>query len=165
MCFRNKWKDFEPNQKYLSIVSGLTSVSKLYNYLKQFKWQGEKGWRDYWKTPLEFIENKDKDNDCEDFARFAVDVLVRIIGIDDTRFIVHCGYNKERWGNKKYCHAICVFPYQGKLAVFNNQQFKTGFENHIETGHLTFPDGLKSQVIRDWQGKVLKRRYQLFGTF
>ena len=38
MCFiKDKWKDFEPNQKYLSIVSGLTSITKLHNYLKGHK--------------------------------------------------------------------------------------------------------------------------------
>ena len=88
MCiFFNKWKSFEPITQYLSIVSGLTTITKLHNYLKQFKWQGEKAWKDYWKTPIEFIENKDNNNDCEDFARFAVDVLVRIMGITEARFL------------------------------------------------------------------------------
>jgi len=165
MCiFFNKWKDFEPTTKYLSIVSGLTTITKLHNYLKQFKWQGEKAWKDYWKTPIEFIENKDNDNDCEDFARFAVDVLVRIMGITRARFIAHSGYDKNRWKGIKH-HVICVFPYQDKLAVFSNNGLFTGLSSYEGAGHITFPDGLKYQQVRDWQGKVLSKKFKLFGTF
>lgn len=158
MCFvRNKWKDFEPTKQYLSVVSGLTSVTKLHNYLKQFKPKAEKGWRDYWKTPIEFIENKDEPNDCEDFARFAVDVLVRIIGIDGARFVIHSGYDKSRWKGVKY-HAICIFPYKGKLAVFDFNKLYTGLSSYEGAGHITFPDGLKYQEVRDWQGKILSKK-------
>ena len=165
MCiFFNKWKDFEPTTKYLSIVSGLTTITKLHNYLKQFKWQGEKAWKDYWKTPIEFIENKDNDNDCEDFARFAVDVLVRIMGITGARFIAHSGYDKDRWKGIKY-HVICVFPYQDKLAVFSNNGLFAGLISNEGAGHITFPDGLKYQEVRDWQGKILSKKFKIFGTF
>jgi len=165
MCiFFNKWKDFEPTIKYLSIVSGLTTITKLHNYLKQFKWQGEKAWKDYWKTPIEFIENKDNNNDCEDFARFAVDVLVRIIGITGARFIAHSGYDKNRWKGIKH-HVICVFPYQDKLAVFSNNGLFKGIDSYENAGKLTFKDGLKYQQVRDWQGKILSRKFKIFGTF
>ena len=57
MCiFLNKWKDFLPTAKYLSIVSGLTSVTKLHNFIQQFQWTGEKG--DIWQTPEEFLKNE-----------------------------------------------------------------------------------------------------------
>ena len=170
MCFifKNKWKDFEPTAEYLSVVKDLTSVTKLHNYLKQFKWQGEKWFKDYWKTPWEFIQNKDKDNDCEDFARFAVDVLVRIIGIKGARFIIQSGYNKKMWGNWIWnvkCHAICVFEWQGKFAVFSNTKLYTGINSIEDAGKILFKDGLKYQEIRNSEGKILKKRYQLFGIF
>jgi len=162
MCiFKNKWKDFEPTKQYLSVVSGLTSVSKLYQYSQKFKYIAEKG--DHWKTPVEFMN--DGGGDCEDWARWYVDILVRIIKIEEARFVIHSGYNKKRWGNKLMHHAITVLPYQGKLALFSNNQFKTGYKDYIETGYFTFPDGLKYQEIRDWQGKVLSRKFKIFGTF
>jgi len=163
MCiFFNKWKDFEPNEKYLLVVNGLTTITKLHNYSKNnFKYIAEKG--DKWKTPVEFMA--DGGGDCEDWARWYVDILVRIIEIEKARFIIHSGYDKERWGNKKYCHAICVFPYQGKLALFSNQVFKTGYEDYIKTGYYTFPDGLKYMEIRDWQGKVLEKKRKWIGVF
>ncbi|MCK4446880.1 MAG: hypothetical protein KAW56_07345 [Candidatus Marinimicrobia bacterium] len=165
MCIsKNKWKNFEPTAEYLSVVSGLTTMTKLHNYLKQFMPKAEKGLSDYWKTPWEFINNKEKPNDCEDFARLAVDVLVRIIGIDGARFIGHLGYDKSRWKGIKG-HAICVFPYEGKLAVFSNNKLYAGLSSYEGAGHITFPDGLKYQEVRDWQGKILSKRRKWFGTF
>ena len=168
MCFKRKWRQFVPTQKYLSVVGGLTTITKLHNYLKQFKWQGEKTWKDYWKTPIEFIENKDNNNDCEDFARFAVDVLVRIIHIEEAKFVAHIGYNKKEWGSKIWNlrgHVICVFPSEGKFGVFNNNQLYIGINSYEDAGKLTFPDGLKYQEIRNWEGKILSRKFKLFGTF
>lgn len=163
MCFViNKWQKFEPTPEYLSIINNLTSVTKLHNYLKiNSKYIAEKG--DYWKTPIEFVN--DGGGDCEDFARFNADVLARTVNVEEARFVIHSGYNKKRWGNKKLCHAICVFPYRGELAVFNNTQLRIGFKNYIETGYLTFPDGLKYMEIRDWQGKILQKKFKWFGVF
>ena len=159
----NKWRTFEPTKQYLSIVSGLTSVDRLHSYLKQFKWQGEKG--DHWKTPMEFIENKDKNNDCEDFARFTVDVLFRVMDKIGARFVIHSGYNKEIWGNKCKCHAITVFPYEGKLAVFSNNRLYKGIDSFEDAGKILFVDGLKYQEVRSWQGKVFSKRRKWIGTF
>jgi len=157
----NKWKSFEPTQEYLSVVKGLTSIIKLYQYSQKFKYIAEKG--DHWKTPVEFMN--DGGGDCEDWARWHVDILVRIISIEEARFVIHSGYDKKRWGNKMMCHAICVFPYQGELALFSNNLFKTGYKDYIEAGHYTFPDVLKYMEIKDWQGKVLEKKRKWFGTF
>jgi len=103
-------------------------------------------------------------HNCEDFARFAVDVLVRIIKLSEARFVIYNGYNKARWQGKKG-HAVCVFPYRGKLAMFSNSSFKSGFDSYEDAGHYTFPDGLKYMEIRDWQGKILSKRNQWIGKF
>jgi len=160
MCFKNKWQSFTPTQEYLDVVKPLTSVVKLHNFIQQFQYTGEKG--DIWQTPEEFLKNEHLD--CDDFMRFTVDVLKRVMGIE-ARGMIHSGYDKKRWGKKKYCHAITVFPYRGKLAMFSNSSFKTGFADYIDAGHYTFPDGLKYMEIRDWQGKILKKRSKLIGTF
>lgn len=165
MCIRilkNKWKEFEPTEQYLAVISGLTSISKLHKHSRDtYKYIAEKG--DHWKTPVEFIA--DGGGDCEDWARWYVDILVRIIKVGKARFIIHSGYNKKRWGDKKMCHAITVLPYSSKLALFSNQVFKTRYKDYIETGYYTFPDGLKYMEIRDWQGEVLEKKSQWFGTF
>jgi len=164
MCiFKNKWTEFIPTAKYLPAVKDLTTVDKLYQFIQKFQWTGEKG--DIWQTPEEFLKNEHLD--CDDFMRFCVDVLKRIMNID-AKGMIHSGYDKERWGNKIWdvkCHGICVFPYEGKLAVFSNMELYTDINSYEEAGHITFPDGLKSQIVYDWQGNVLSRRFKAIGTF
>ena len=162
MCFfKNKWQKFSPTQEYLDVVKELTSIAKLHTFIKGFDYTGEKG--DVWQTPEEFLKNEHLD--CEDFSRFAVDVLVRIIKQDRARFIIFSGYNKEKNDKKLKAHAICAFPYQGKLAIFSNNKFHSGFNNYIEIGHKYYPDGLKYMEIRDWQGKILEKKSKIFGKF
>ena len=163
MCIvLNKWRRFEPTAEYLAVIGGLTSVAKLYTYSKaNFRYIAEKG--DHWKTPVEFMN--DGGGDCEDWARWNVDILVRIQKKDGARFVIHGGYNKARWGNKVVYHAICVFPFQGKLALFSNYEFKAGYNSFIETGYYTFPDGIKYLQVRDWQGKVLEKKRKWTGIF
>jgi len=158
MCFKNKWQPFTPTQEYLDVVKDLISIKKLHEFLKKYTWVSEV--KDYWKTPYEFMLDS---GDCEDFARFAVDVLVRIIKVE-ARFVIYHGYNKARWQGKKG-HAVCVFPYRGKLAMFSNNSFKSGFDSYIDAGHYTFPDGLKFMEIRDSEGKILSKRNQWIGKF
>lgn len=161
MCFtKDKWRSFTPTKEFLEAIKDLTSIKKLHEFLKTYTWIKEI--KDYWKTPEEFLLES---GDCEDFSIFALYVLAIIIGIKEARFLFHNGYDYERWGKVKKGHAICVFPYRGKLAIFNNNRFKSGFESYEEAGHYIFPDGLKYQEVRDWEGKVLSRKFKLFGTF
>ena len=164
MCiFKNKWTKFTPTQEYLDAVKGLTSVQKLYQFIQQFQYTGEKG--DVWQDPEEFLKNKHLD--CDEFMRFTVDVLKRVMGID-AKGVISSGYDFARWGNKIWnikCHAITVFPYNGLYALFSNREFKEGFGCYEDACKYTFPDGLKSMIVRDWQGKILSRKFKIFGTF
>jgi len=162
MCFsKNKWQKFTPTDEYIEAIKSLTSVSGLYSYSQKFKYISEE--KDYWRTPVEFMLAGG--GDCEDWARWYVDILVRIQEKEGARFVIHGGYNKNRWGNKLVYHAITVFPYQGKLALFNVNQRKTGYKDFVETGYLTFPDGLKYMEIRNWEGKILEKKRKWFGIF
>lgn len=165
MCIslKNKWTKFIPTTEYLSAVKNLTTVDKLYQFIQQFQYTGEKG--DTWQDPEQFLKNEHLD--CDDFMRFTVDVLVRVMGIE-AKGIISSGYDFARWGNKIWnvkCHAITVFPYGGKFALFSNQEFKTGYNSYEDACKYTFPDGLKSMVVRDWEGKVESKQYKLIGTF
>lgn len=154
MCIlKNKWTKFTPSDKYLQAVKGLTSVTKLHQFIQNFQYTGEKG--DHWQDPEEFLRNEHLD--CDDFARFTVDVLVRIIGIKEARFIAYYAGLKG--------HAICAFPYRGKYSVFSNKQLLHGFADYIGIGHKFFPKGFRSMVVRDWQGKILSKKSKLIGTF
>ncbi len=144
------------DKKYLDAVKGLTSVPKLHQFVQQFQYTGEKG--DHWQDPEEFLRNEHLD--CDDFMRFTIDVLVRIIGIKEARGVIHYGYKN----GKKLGHAITMFPYHSKLAMFSNRSLKTGFDSYEDACRYTF-SRLKTIEIRDWQGKILSRKHQWFGTF
>ncbi len=152
MCFKNKWTKFTPTTQYLSVVNGLTSVTKLYQFIQKFQYTGEKG--DHWQDPEEFLRNEHLD--CDDFARFTVDVLVRIIGIKDARFIAYYASSKG--------HAVCVFPYRNKYSVFSNKQLLHNFANYTDIGHYFFPKGFKRMVVYDWQGKILEKKRKWIGV-
>lgn len=159
MCFaKDKWTKFEPSKKYLQVVKGLTSVIKLYNFLQQFQYTGEVG--DVWQTPEEFLKNEHLD--CDDFARFTVDVLVRIIGIKDARFIAY--YVSPIGLIPGEGHAVCVFPFRGKYSVFSNKQLLHNFANYIDIGHYFFPKGFKRMVVRDYVGKILSKKRKWIGV-
>ncbi len=159
MCFKqlDKWQKFTPTAKYLSVVKVLTSISKLHLYSQVFNYIPEQ--KDKWKTPVQFMN--DGGGDCEDWARWYVDILVRVIKQDKARFIIYSGYNSV--GELK-AHAICAFPYRGKLAIFSNNKFHSGFNDYIEIGHKYYPK-LKSMEVRNSEGKILEKKRPLFDTF
>ena len=161
MCFKkkDKWKPFTPTAEYLNIVSKLDTVEKLYDFTKWFTFIPDK--KEYWKTPVEMLN--DRKGDCEDFAWWYTDILVRIIGINEARFVELYGYNSK----KEYTgHVICIFPYQGALAVFtNNVAIRTGYKDFIEIGKTFFSKGLKRLIVRDWNGKIVEKKYKLIGTY
>lgn len=161
MCFViNKWTKFTPTKEYLDVIKGLISVTKLHQFIQQFKRKEDV--TDYWQTPEQTLNRMTYD--CDDTMRFTVDVLKRVMGID-AKGVISSGYDKKRWGKKKYCHAITVFPYNGKFALFSNRELKTGYNSYEDACRYTFPDGLKYMELRNWQGKILEKKYKLFGTF
>ena len=161
MCFKkpDKWKSFLATTEYLLEVGELDTVEKLYLYTRWFTFIPDK--KDYWKTPVEMLN--DRKGDCEDFVRWYVDILVRVIGITGARFVELYGYNTK----KEYTgHVVCIFPYQGTLCVFtNNVAIRTGYKDFIEIGRIFFAKGLKRMIIIDWQGKIVEKKYKLIGTF
>ena len=155
MCiFKDKWTEFIPTAEYLSEVKNLTTVDKLATYIKKIKYISDK--KDYWQTPVEtFIRGK---GDCEDFARLALDILVHIQKRKNVRFIIYIGTEKGQ------CHAVCVFPYYGKYNVFSNDKYYTHKDNYIDVGHIFYPK-LKYMEVRNSEGKVISRKYRLWGNF
>jgi len=160
MCFiKDKWRKFTPTEEYLSVVSELDTVEKLSEYSRHLIFAADI--KDEWKTPVEVLENKG--SDCEDFARWYVDILTRIQGITEARFIVYNGLNSKK---KLTGHGVCVFPYKGDLAIFtNNIPPILGFKDFIEAGHYFYPNGLKYMEIRDWNGKIVSKKRKWIGTF
>ena len=161
MCFKRKWRQFVPTQKYLDAVKDITTISKLDVFLDRIIYSAED--KDYWQLPEETL-NRGK-GDCDDFARLALDILVRVQKYKDVRFVGHTGYYTKDGKDKYGGHAVCVFPYNGKYSVFSNNKYYYNKDNLIDIGHMFFPKGLKYMEVRNEEGKVLSRKFRLWGTF
>lgn len=156
MCFKNKWKQFTPTQKYLDTVKYIKTITELDYYLNRIEYTPDKG--DYWQTPEETLDRGK--GDCDDFARLALDILVRIQKRKNVRFIIHAGYDKK---NKYTAHAVCVFKYNKKYSVFSNAKYYAHKDNYIDIGHI-FYSKLKYMVVRNDEGKVISRKFKLWGS-
>ena len=164
MCFfpKDKWQKFEPTQNYIDVVSKLDTIEKLHDYMiKNIRYVSDE--KDYWQVPEETLIRCA--GDCEDFARFAIDVLVRVQKIDNVRWIFYVGYYRVNGKNIRKGHAVCVFPEDEHYNVFSNDSLLKCFDNYVDIGHDFYPFGLKRMEIRNWQGKMIDLRVNYLGTF
>ena len=152
MCFKSKWQKFNPSDNYLEAIKNITSVNKLYTSIQAFTRKEDV--KDYWQTPKQTLNRKTFD--CEDMAIFCQDVLTRI-GIE-AMVIIYTGTKKAE------CHAVCVFPYDGKFSFISNKALYRGYNNYIDIGHEYYSK-LKQMIVYDYEGKVIEKKYKLFGTF
>jgi len=164
MCFfpKDKWQKFIPTENYLEAVSKLDTIDKLHNYMKlNLRYVSDV--KDYWQTPEETLIRSA--GDCEDMARFAIDVLVRVQKLDDVRFICYDGYYMKNGKKARSGHAVCVFPVDEEYSFFSNNSLLEGFESYLQIGHESYPLGLKKMEIRNWQNYLIDLRVRYFGTF
>jgi len=153
MCFsKSKWQKFDPSNEYLETIKDITSINKLYIFIQSFT--KKEDIKDYWQTPEQTL--KRKTFDCEDISIFCQDILIKI-GIE-TVVIIYNGTEKVE------CHAVCAFPYNGKLAFFSNKILYYNYDNYIDIGHRYYSK-LKQMLVYDHEGKVIEKKYKLFGTF
>jgi len=120
---------------------------------------------DYWDLPDEVWFRGTCD--CDGFARFVCDAIGRFIiliqkSITDVWWLEYYGfyrhyyYDKEtdEWGYvvKAAGHAITVYKKDGKLSAFSNMSWwnNQNFQDFIEVGEMTFPEGIYWVIARDW---------------
>ena len=153
MCFKDKWQKFTPTKEFLEAIKDITSVNKLYIFIQSFT--RKEDIKDYWQTPEQTLNRKTFD--CEDIAIFCQDIFLRILGIKAVVII----YNGTEKGE---CHAVCVFPYNSKLYFISNKFLYKDYDNYIDIGHKYYSK-LKQMIVYNHEGKVIEKKYKLFGTF
>ena len=167
----NKWKKWEPSADYLIVVDELNTVTKLKTFMSKFVYKWDKikilFWEilwDNWQMPDESLLKME--GDCEDAAILSLDILGRIQKREDARFVATFGYYMTNSKSKLTGHVVTAFEDgKGKYNIFTNNKMEYGFQDFIGIGKRFYPLGLKYQEIRNWQGKVLSRKFKLFGTF
>jgi len=173
MGIGGKWRKWKPTAEYLSYIKYVDTIPKLHSFMQQFTYKWDTitilYWKllwDNWQMPDESLKKYGMKGDCEDAAILAIDILGRIQKREDARLIVTFGY-REKEGKFTYDgHVVTAFEDgEGKYNIFSNNTIEYGFTDILAIGHKYYPLGLKYQEIRDWQGKVLSRKFKIFGTF
>lgn len=115
---------------------------------------------DYWDLPDEVWFRGTAD--CDGFARFICDVLGRFAKYFDVWWLEVYGFYRKYYqdsnGNWRYKvvaggHAICVYKRGGELLAFSNTSWwnSQNFQDFIEIGEQTFPEGLYFVICRHWE--------------
>ena len=161
LVVKSKWKKFTPTAQYLAVVEDIKTINQLDTFMDKIKYVSEKV--DKWDTPEEVILNGSCD--CDGYARLAMDILERVQNRKDVRFVYYEGYYMEDGKQKRSAHAVAVFTYLGKLAVFDNNRLMINKDSYEDIGHIFYPKGLKYVTIINSKGKIVSSRHLWFGTF
>jgi len=157
-----RWKN------YCEYMKKITSDTLVALEMKFYKWVSDWDlWNklDHWATPDIVWENK-KD-DCDGLSRLSGDMLGRFVKVPEVWWLEYYGfyrhyyYNKETddWGYKIKAagHAITVYKKDGQLLAFSNTSWwhDQNFQDFIEVGEMTFPEGIYWVICRHWEsGKM-----------
>lgn len=166
----NKWKNWKPTDEYLSAVKNFNTITKLQTLMVKFKYKWDKTkilfWEilwDSWQMPDESLVKME--GDCDDAAILALDILGRVQNKTDSKFLMFFGYYNKEGKRKMNGHCVTAFTYNNKFSIFSNNQLEHGFTSFEEIGKRYYPLGLKYLESRTWQGKVLSRKFKIFGMF
>jgi len=155
-----RWKN------YFDYMQKITSDTLVALEMKFYRWVSD--WDlfhklDYWDLPDEVYVNKKAD--CDGLARLSSDMLGRFVKIPEVWWMEYYGfyrkyyYENGEWTYKVVAggHAITVYKKDEKLLAFSNMSWwnDQDFQDFIEIGEQTFPEGLYWVICRHWEtGKV-----------
>lgn len=170
MClFKDKWPKGKLTEEYIQATQGIKTLHQVVEFMRQFELKKDK--RDYWQSPAETHERKM--GDCEDMAIIVMDILKRVLKIEEVWFIIYAGYYMKEGKRKYSAHAVTIFYnetnhiYEDIYYEFTNKILRPAFGkdqgNFIEYGYRHYPEGLKSYERRDHTGKIIERKRKWIG--
>jgi len=157
--------------RYFAYMQKITSDSlmalemiKTIDGKKFYIWTAEFG--DYWDLPDEVWEKGKVD--CDGFARLTADGLGRFAKYPDVWWLEYYGYYRhyvynQSTGEYSYKvvlggHAITVYKKNNELLAFSNTNWlwNKNFQDFVEIGEETFPEGIVLIRCRNWETGVLQ---------
>ena len=153
---------------YCAYMQKITSDTLVALEMKFYNWVSDWDlWNklDHWALPdVVWVNKKD---DCDGLARLSADMLGRFVKIPEVYWLEYYGFYRKYTYNPdtgEYSykvvaggHAITVYRKDGKLLAFSNTSWwnNLNFQNYIEIGEQTFPEGLYWVIARHWcSGKM-----------
>jgi len=165
-----KWQQVDKTTErwadYCGYMKKITSDTLVALEMKFYKWVSDWDlWNkaDHWAVPDVVWENK-KD-DCDGLSRLSCDMLGRFCKYVDVHWLEYYGFYREYYEEdgewlyrlKAAGHAITAYKKDGKLLAFSNTSWwnTQNFQDFIEIGEMTFPEGLYWVICRYWDsGKM-----------
>ena len=137
---------------FSAVAQTLNSPEDIAKYIwKNFRVESDQaqfGREDHWQTPDELLKNRK--GDCEDFSRFAYEILKKN-GISAFMINVY---------GKKYAHTVCVFKENGKYHILDGTDVKrTNAKSLNEVFEKIYPFWDTGAIVRannNHQGQILK---------
>lgn len=167
---KGKWRQVDTTterwKNYCEYMKKITSDTLVAQEMKLYKWVSDWSlWNkpDHWALPDEVWVNK-KD-DCDGLSRLSGDMLGRFVKVPEVYWMEYYGFYRKyyqedsEWLYKVVVggHAITVYKKDEKLLAFSNTSWwnKQNFQNFIEIGELTFPEGIYHVICHHWNnGKI-----------
>jgi hypothetical protein len=156
-----RWAD------YCEYMQRITTDTLVALEMKFYKWVSDWDlWNkpDHWALPdVVWVNKKD---DCDGLARLSCDMLGRFVKIPEVWWLEYYGFYREYYKKdgewlyriKAGGHAITVYRKEGELLAFSNMSWwnNQNFQDFIEIGELTFPEGLYWVICRHWETGIMK---------
>ena len=149
---------------YCNYMKKITTDTLVALEMKFYKWVSDWDlWNkvDHWALPdVVWVNKKD---DCDGLARLSADMLGRFVKIPEVWWLEYYGFyrwyyydeKQDKWLYKLKAagHAITVYKKGGKLLAFSNTSWwhDQNFQDFIEIGEQTFPEGLYYVICRHWE--------------
>lgn len=149
---------------YCEYMERITSDTLVALEMKFYKWVSDWDlWNktDHWAVPdIVWVNKKD---DCDGLARLSGDMLGRFVKISEVHWLEYYGFYREYYYDKEQDkwlyrvkaagHAITVYRKDEKLLAFSNTSWwnTQNFQDFIEIGEQTFPEGLYYIICRHWE--------------
>lgn len=178
----DRWKRYIEGMKGITSDTLMAlEMIKTVDGKKFYVWTAETG--DYWDLPDEVYEKGKVD--CDGFARLTSDGLARFAKYPEVWWMEYYGYYRKYifTAREKLIHlfkqtlnflkgepvhldyiivlgghAITVYVKDGELLAFSNTQWwhNKNFQDYIQIGEMTFPEGLIRIRCRHWDTGILQ---------
>ena len=127
------------NLSLVGLANQLQTPEQIARYMwRHFAYETDQrqfGNQDHWQTPEEFMKNGK--GDCEDFARFAYELL-KLNGYEAYLLNIYGGH---------YSHTVCVFKENGKYQAIDGTEVKHAGAEDLK--------GLSSSIYRFWEKSMI----------
>lgn len=151
-----RWTDYCWYMKKITSDKLVASEMKLYKWVSDWDlWNKANHWA------LPDVVWKNKKDDCDGLARLSGDMLGRFVEISEVFWLEYYGFYREYYQKdsewlyriKAGGHAITVYRKNEKLLAFSNTSWWNyqNFQDFIEIGEQTFPEGLYLVICRHWE--------------